>query len=411
METIELNKATGQTEFMTPKEPLRGKMQSISLSSIPEEQTAASSLPASSFVETVQIYGVLTPILIAPLTENDSKRFAAGGDCRYKLLAGRRRVLAARIVGHLLINAVIFPYGTTPYEAVCLIENEQRSENPLIKLQEIEALIKKGATIDDICIAVGMDRRRAEKCMRLANLIPELRGLLIENKIAVGVAQDAARLTAEEQTRLFNNSKGTSGKIRGIDVTNARRVKAADTAAGLPSSIFGKPAPDQDEEDRPVFHATAPVSSGFMVALNNSQEPATERKPFPSLPFSINSGQEAEDAARALIQWFDRPDAPVPSVPETALMYALEEYVKGDRPAQFARQVEANRAEIVSDPTPTPQETQGDPEGPIGVKGQTIKPESQKRQERRERQRQAARSLEAEAAGNNSPVIAGTDEE
>lgn len=272
---------------LIPDDPLRGDMRAININNIPESELHASRRPSASMVQSVNRFGVLTPVLLCPASKEDADMMLNGRKehAQYKVLAGRRRIMAAREVGHLIINAVIFPFGTTPAQAITLIENEQRSDNPLIELQQIEAIIASHGTIDDICEATGMDKRRAEARMRLANLIKPLRELLVLNQLAVGVAEEAARLTVEQQTRVYDAAQKNGGKVRGKDITDAKRVRAAEATASLPASMFSGAAnpadtekDDGQDENRQVYHATGTIPNGLTVALG---QPQAKPKVFP----------------------------------------------------------------------------------------------------------------------------------
>jgi ParB-like chromosome segregation protein Spo0J len=356
-----------------PDEPLTLTAVRIPYTCIPEAQTHGSRRPSPSFVENIGRYGILSPIWICPLTEDDAAKAAQSpGAAQYRLLAGCRRVLAAREVGIMMIHAMLFPYGTTPTQAVTLMENAQRSENPLRELEQMEEILRAGGDLDDICQAIGLDRRRAESRMRLANLIPELRQALIDNKIAVGVAENAARLSVEQQKQVLADSQERGGKVYGADITDVRRAAASDAAAALPASMFG----DMDAEPG--------VSDFAGIAERPSPEPAG------AMP-AITSDTGALNVARALLDYLRDAHAET-AYSDNAAATAIRHVEDAVRAISFLTHPGA--ASVVQ-AAESAQEGQETAMPVIGAKGKQIKPESLRRMERRRAQKEAGKEAAA----------------
>src|SRR5512143_626355 len=81
--------------------------------------------PTREFIESVREFGVLAPITVKKMPSED------GIVDHYEVIMGRRRVSASRIVGLENIDAVVYEAGEWNYALLTLIENQQRSRNPI----------------------------------------------------------------------------------------------------------------------------------------------------------------------------------------------------------------------------------------------------------------------------------------
>jgi hypothetical protein len=80
-----------------------------------------------------------------------------------------------------------------------LIENTHRTDNLAAKLEAIDTL-RKNATPEEICTAVGISQPELTKAIKLLNeLAPELRTAMKEGRIKTTAAQKAAKLPFEQQ--------------------------------------------------------------------------------------------------------------------------------------------------------------------------------------------------------------------
>jgi ParB family chromosome partitioning protein len=154
--------------------------------------------PRSSFDEaqlgelaaSIAVHGVLQPIVV---------RERADGS--YELVAGERRLRAARLAGLATIPAVVRDVedGTGSLE-LALIENLQREDlNPVDTAVAYRELIERfGLTHEAVARQVGKSRVAVSNSLRLLDLAPPTREAIIDGRITEGHGRALAALTVPE---------------------------------------------------------------------------------------------------------------------------------------------------------------------------------------------------------------------
>ncbi len=140
----------------------------------------------------VAAHGILQPIVV---------RAAADGS--YELIAGERRLRAARQAGLLAIPAVLRDSTTEQMLELALVENVQRADlNPIEEAQAYRELISRfGLTHEEVARRVGKSRVAVSNALRLLDLAPETRSAIIEGRITEGHGRALAALTIAELQR------------------------------------------------------------------------------------------------------------------------------------------------------------------------------------------------------------------
>lgn len=128
--------------------------------------------------------GVAQPIIVRPM--------ASG----YQLVAGERRLRAARLAGLARIPAIVRVLSDEQAVELSLIENIQREElSPLEQARAFERLATEFAlTQEEIAARTGKDRATVANLMRLLRLPAEVQALLDEGKITAGHARALLKL-------------------------------------------------------------------------------------------------------------------------------------------------------------------------------------------------------------------------
>jgi ParB family chromosome partitioning protein len=125
--------------------------------------------------------GVLQPIIIGP----------ADGDGRHVLVAGERRLRAAKLAGLDTIPAVIRVSDDSGRLAEALIENVQRED--LGSLEEAAAyrslMEDFDMTHEQVAERVGKSRSAITNTVRLLNLPGAIQGLLADARLSAGAAR------------------------------------------------------------------------------------------------------------------------------------------------------------------------------------------------------------------------------
>lgn len=171
--------------------------------------------------------GILVPILV---------RLKDG---QYQVVAGERRLKAARSLSVQEIPAIVREVSDQEALVLALIENIQREElNPIEEAEAYKKLIEEFRyTQDMVAESVGKDRSTITNLLRLLKLPPEIQQSVYDGGLSVGHAR--ALLGVEslaEQKRFFDLvvKKGLSVReleelVRSGAKDSARRVKPRET--------------------------------------------------------------------------------------------------------------------------------------------------------------------------------------
>jgi ParB family transcriptional regulator, chromosome partitioning protein len=186
--------------------------------------------------------GVLQPIVVGP----------AGPDGAHPLVAGERRLRAARMAGLDEIPAVIRPTDEVSSLAEAVIENVQREDlGPLEEAAAYRALMDDfGMTHEAVAKRVGKSRSAITNTVRLLNLPAGIQALLNDGSLSAGAAR--ALLGVDDARRAV-----AIGEQAAAEGWSVRQVEeAARIAAG------------EDAEDAaPRPQKTVPVRPAQIIAL------------------------------------------------------------------------------------------------------------------------------------------------
>ena len=169
-------------------------------------------------VVSIREIGVLQPIVVRPLAS------ATGGEPRYELVMGERRLRAARQLGLASIPAIIKNTADEDMLRDALLENLHRANlNALEEASAYQQLLSDfGITQDQLATRIGRSRPQITNTLRLLKL-----PLSVQTKVAAGVLSAGharAVLTAGDITAMERLAE----KIVNEDLS----VRAAEVAAG-----------------------------------------------------------------------------------------------------------------------------------------------------------------------------------
>ena len=139
--------------------------------------------------ESIRAYGVLQPIIVRNV----------GGE-KYELIAGERRLSAARFIGLEKIPAVVRDYTDSQMREVSLIENIQRQDlSVLEEAATYESLMNEYSyTQETLAAKVGRSRSHIANLLRLLKLSPQVRDWISEGKLSMGQARPLLAIENEE---------------------------------------------------------------------------------------------------------------------------------------------------------------------------------------------------------------------
>lgn len=126
--------------------------------------------------QSIKTHGILQPVILRKV------------DDRFQLIAGERRVRAARMAGLDEVPAIVAEVDGVDVAEIGLIENLQRKDlNCIEEGRAYEVLmVKFGMSQEAISDRVGKSRSRVANCMRLLTLSDDVIKALADGKLSEG---------------------------------------------------------------------------------------------------------------------------------------------------------------------------------------------------------------------------------
>jgi len=144
----------------------------------PRHQTDPGGL--KDLADSIRAHGILQPLLVTPSPGQG-----------YELIAGQRRLQAARLAGLEFVPAILRQASELQQLELALIENLQRADlNPLEAAEGYQRLADEfSLSHEAIAEQVGKSRAAISNTLRLLKLAPAARAALAENRISEGHAR------------------------------------------------------------------------------------------------------------------------------------------------------------------------------------------------------------------------------
>ncbi len=144
----------------------------------PRREFAESSL--AELAESIRVRGVLQPVLVEQ-----------GGEGAYTIIAGERRVRAARLAGLQKIPAIVRQFSSAERLEIALIENIQREDlTPIEEALAYKRLMETaGLSQEEVASQVGKDRSTVANSLRLLKLPQEMQEALDKGEMSPGHAR------------------------------------------------------------------------------------------------------------------------------------------------------------------------------------------------------------------------------
>jgi len=140
--------------------------------------------------DSIKAQGIIQPIVVRKI-----------GQDRYEIIAGERRWRAAQLAALAQVPVVIKELDDRTAMAVALIENIQREDlNPLEEAEALKRLLAEFAmTHQQIAEAVGKSRTTITNLLRLMDLHPDVKKMLLGKQLELGHAKVLLALDPEKQ--------------------------------------------------------------------------------------------------------------------------------------------------------------------------------------------------------------------
>jgi ParB family chromosome partitioning protein len=168
----------------------------------------------------IKSHGVIQPLVISAQDQNQG---------RYSLIAGERRLRAARLAGLKTVPAILREADSQDHLVVALIENVQRADlNPLETASAYQSLaVEFGLSHEEIGRRVGKSRTSVTNILRLLELPDVVQQAVRKNQISMGharsllgldtiKAQSAALQTILTQGLNVRQTENLVTKLKGV---------------------------------------------------------------------------------------------------------------------------------------------------------------------------------------------------
>jgi ParB family transcriptional regulator, chromosome partitioning protein len=155
--------------------------------------------------ESIKNQGVMQPVLVRTVGVN-----------RYEVIAGERRVRAAKLAGLNEVPVLVRDVPDETAAVMSLIENIQREDlNPLEEAQGLKRLIDEfSLTHEQAAQAVGRSRSAASNLLRLLNLAAPVQQMLMAGDLEMGHARALLALDAAQQILTANEVAAKKLSVR-----------------------------------------------------------------------------------------------------------------------------------------------------------------------------------------------------
>lgn len=195
-----------QTTPFAPAERAEGDLQHIAVNDISlsplNYRTSYSQTALEELATEMQQHGVISPITVRPLNTGT-----------YELVAGERRLRAARIAGLVIIPATIRELTDEQVTEIQLAENIQRENpHPMQEAVGIGRLQQSGHRIEEISHRIGKSKSYVYSRLLLLSLIADFQEMLAADRLTLSDALKIAQLTPESQTAFYAGQQAEDWK-------------------------------------------------------------------------------------------------------------------------------------------------------------------------------------------------------
>jgi ParB family chromosome partitioning protein len=193
----------------------------------------------ATLIASVVEHGILQPILVTEVVDG------------YQLIAGERRLRAARAAGLERIPAIVRQPTDRERLELALVENLQRSDlDPIEAATAYRRLIDEfGFSQERIAERIGRARSTVANTLRLLELAPTIQAAVADRRLSEGHARAIGGLPVEHQDRVLDSIVGQDLSVRQTEELVRRlrepRAPSPDRTAARPTD----PDLERVEED------------------------------------------------------------------------------------------------------------------------------------------------------------------
>jgi ParB family transcriptional regulator, chromosome partitioning protein len=238
----------------------------------------------AALADSIRTHGLLHPIVV--------ERVDAG---RYRLVAGERRLRAAKQAGVSSIPAIIRPAAESARHALelALVENLQRAQ--LSPLEEAAAYARLADTFglshDAIGLRVGRSRSAVSNMVRLLTLAAEAQEALADGRITAGHARALLPLPEDAQAELARRVADEGLSVRRVEQLVQEHAAAAAGAAEPRAEARTRPS---GATRAPLTPDDSALQRGFEEALGTPVHLQRRRRGGGRLVIDFYSDEELD---------------------------------------------------------------------------------------------------------------------
>ncbi len=220
-----------------------------------QPRTVLGDADLAELADSLREHGLVQPIVVR-----------ARGD-RYQLIAGQRRLAAARKLGWERVPARVLEVDDRQMAEIAIVENLQRRDlDALEKAASFKQYLATwGCTQEELAKRLSIDRSHVANLIRLLELPEAVQRKLREGKLSMGHARALLPLGDEaEQIRLADRVAAEGLSVRAVETEIQellRRDEAEDADADLEPAGAGEQAAPKRKPGRPAARRPGQVAA------------------------------------------------------------------------------------------------------------------------------------------------------
>lgn len=177
--------------------------------------------------DSIREFGIIQPLVVSKI-EKDTE---TGTDVEYQLIAGERRLMAAKILGLERVPVIIRQTSQKEEQLeLAIIENIQRENLDVIETARAYARLQEefGLTQKEISVRVGKSREAVANTLRLLDLPVAIQDAISKGKITESHARLLLSImNPERQKQLFEDLLKTNMTVRQLK-HHAHKIEAGE---------------------------------------------------------------------------------------------------------------------------------------------------------------------------------------
>jgi len=249
--------------------PGEGRLRDLSLDAIAvsrrQPRRAFDPDELAELAASIRALGVVQPVVVRPLSEaGGTGAPVAPGGARYELIAGERRLRAARLVGLDTVPALVRPADEAAALEIALAENVAREDlNAIEEAQAYASLVDEfGLTHERVGELVGRSRVAVTNTLRLLELPDDVQRMIESGTLSEGHGR--ALLGLADHGRRRGAAKLVSERGLSVRETEAlvRKLSAPEKPAAVPPPAVGADVAGLIDELYGVFEVPVAIRGG-----------------------------------------------------------------------------------------------------------------------------------------------------